>query len=196
MKNIHLLLFLFFISCFNNESQKTFSKSNNKINEDEIYEVINFVLNEMKKSDSLENYQSKYVVDELSIPNFIIEDNHKEKLNKHFTKSDLIFIQKQLNNKAVLRLSQNKIVRKTIISKDTLKSLENRKSLDWKNNYYINYKKKFGNYSYDEFSLPVFSNDKKTVLIEINSFLGGGCAVILKKKNKNWKAKIISIWTH
>ena len=150
----------------------------------------------MKKSDSLENYQFKYIVDELSLPYFIEVDYHKEKLNKYFTNSDFNFIKKQLNNKAVLKLSQNKIVRKTIISKDTLKSLENRASTDWRNNYYINYKKKFGKYYYNQFSLPVFSNDKKTALVEINSFLGGGRAVILKKKENKWTTKIISLWTN
>lgn len=196
MKILITFLVSLIISCQDFESTKIVKNQNNEITESEIYEVINFILIDMKKSDSLENFQGKYIVDKTTEPFFITTNqNSKKKLKKYFTNSDFNFMENQLKKSKNFKLEQSKIIIKTIISKDTLENLIDNNSPQMRDEFMINYEKKFGKYYYDEFSLPLFSVDKKTVLIEINSFLGGGRLIILKKKNQKWKSTIVSIWT-
>jgi hypothetical protein len=196
MKILITFLVSLIISCQDFESTKIVKNQNNEITESEIYEVINFILIDIKKSDSLENFQGKYIVDKTTEPFFITTNqNSKKKLKKYFTNSDFNFMENQLKKSKNFKLEQSKIIRKTIISKDTLENLIDNNSPQMRDEFMINYEKKFGKYYYDEFSLPLFSVDKKTVLIEINSFLGGGRLIILKKKNQKWKSTIVSIWT-
>lgn len=192
-----LVFFLAFItSCQNFESSKIIKNKNNEISESEIYEIINLVLIDKKKSDSLENYQGKYIVDKTTKASYLNDSpNSKKNLKKYFTDSDFKFMDEQLKENENFKLEQHKILRKTIISKDTLDNLIYNNSPKKRDEYIINYGGKFGNYYYDQFSLPLFSIDKKTVLIEINSFLGGGRSIILNKKNQKWELKIVAIWT-
>lgn len=196
MKILIPFLIAFVISCQNFESTEIVENQNNKIYENEIYEVINFILTDMNKSDSLENYQGKYIVDKTTKPFHFDENNtSKKKLKRYFTDSDLKSMENQLNENKNFKLVQSKIIRKTIISKDTLDSLIDNNSPERKNEFILNYERKIGIYYYSEISLPLFSIDKKTVLIEINSLIGGGRLIILKKKNQKWKSSIISTWT-
>lgn len=196
MKILIAFLVTLIISCQNFESTKIVENQNNEITEKEIYDVINFILIEMKKNDSLENHQGKYIVDKTSEPFFLtINPNSKKKLKKYFTDSDFNFMENQLKESKNFKLEQNKIIRKTIISKETLDNLIDNNSPQRRDEFIISYEKKFEKYYYDEFSLPLFSKDKKTVLIEIKSFLGGGRLIILKKKNQKWESTIVSIWT-
>ncbi|EAZ95556.1 hypothetical protein FBBAL38_07640 [Flavobacteria bacterium BAL38] len=196
MKILITFLVFLIISCQDFESTRIVKNQNNEITESEIYEVINFILIDMKKSDSLENFQGKYIVDKTTEPFFITTNqNSKKKLKKYFTNSDFNFMENQLKKSKNFKLEQSKIIRKTIISKDTLDNLIDNNSPQMRDEFIINFEKKFGKYYYNEFSLPLFSVDKKTVLIEINSFLGGGRLIILKKKNQKWKSTIVSIWT-
>lgn len=196
MKILITFLVVLIISCQNFESTKIVENKNNEITEKDIYEVINFILIDMKKNDSLENYQCKYIVDKTTEHFFLTTNqNSKKKLKKYFTDSDFNFMEKQVKKSKNFKLEQSKIIRKTIISKDTLDNLIDNNSPKRRDEFIINFEKKFGKYYYNEFSLPLFSVDKKTVLIEINSFLGGGRLIILKKKNQKWKSTIVSIWT-
>jgi hypothetical protein len=196
MKILITFLVSLIISCQDFESNKIVKNQNNEITESEIYEVINFILIDMKKSDSLENYQAKYIVDKTTEPFFITNNqNSKMKLKKYFINSDFNFMENQLKESKNFKLEQSKIIRKTIISKDTLDNLIDNNSPKRRDEFIINFEKKFGKYYYNEFSLPLFSIDKKTVLIEIKSFLGGGRLIILKKKNQKWESTIVSIWT-
>ena len=194
MRILILIVVTLIISCQNFNNSKNTENNKNMISESEIYEIINFVLLEMKNNDSLENYQGKYVVDKIGKPSFfILRKDSKELLSKFFTDDDFNFIEEQLQERETFKLKQEMIVRKIIISKDTLNSLIDNNSPKRREEFLINYEKKFG-YYYNEFSLPLFSRDKKTVLIEVNSFMGGGRLIILKK-NKKWESKIISFWT-
>lgn len=196
MKILITFFVFLIISCQDFESTKIVKNQNNEITESEIYEVINFILIDMKKSDSLENYQGKYIVDKTTEPFFITNNqNSKMKLKKYFTNSDFNFMENQLKESKNFKLEQSKIIIKTIISKDTLDNLIDNNSPKRRDEFIINFEKKFGKYYYNEFSLPLFSIDKKTVLIEIKSFLGGGRLIILKKKNQKWESTIVSIWT-
>ena len=196
MKSLLVFFLAFITSCQNFESSKIVKNKYNEISESEIYEIINLVLIDMKKSDSLENYQYKYIVDKTTKASYLTDSpNSKKNLKKYFTDSDFKFMDEQLKENENFKLKQHKIVRKTIISKDTLDNLIYNNSPKKRDEYIINYGEKFGNYYYDQLSLPLFSIDKKTVLIEINSFLGGGQLIILKKKNQNWELKIVAIWT-
>jgi hypothetical protein len=196
MKILITFLVSLIISCQDFESNKIVKNQNNEITESEIYEVINFILIDMKKSDSLENYQGKYIVDKTTEPFFITNNqNSKMKLKKYFINSDFNFMENQLKESKNFKLEQSKIIRKTIISKDTLDNLIDNNSPKRRDEFIINFEKKFGKYYYNEFSLPLFSIDKKTVLIEIKSLLGGGRLIILKKKNQKWESTIVSIWT-
>ena len=197
MKFVYLYIFVFFSSCKSNESSENLSISKYEVSEYEIYEVINFVLKEMRVTDSLEGNQFKYLVNKPLKPSCITNiPNQNKIINRYFSISDLIFINKQLNIRENFRIEQNKIVEKTIISKDTLETLVDNYSQNRSDDYLHNYNSRFEKNYYYEFSLPVFSKNKKIVLLEISSLFGGGYSMILTKKNNTWKSKIINIWSN
>jgi hypothetical protein len=145
MRILILILVTLIISCQNFNTSKNTDNHKNTISESEIYEIINFVLLEMKTDDSLENYQGKYVVDKISKPSFLIErKDSKELLKEFFTDEDFNFIEEQLQERETFKLKQEMIVRKMIISKDTLNSLIDNNSPKRREEFLINYEKKFG----------------------------------------------------
>jgi hypothetical protein len=191
-QNFHILIIICFLllSCKKNETVEKNKAVENKfiiekklVSEKEIYEVINVVLGSI-------NY------DELSDSNFVTEDvfmkyNFKEndyKLDTLFTKKDIQFIRKQFNEVENFRLNQNLLKNMVVIPKDTLSKFQNDKR--GKHNFWDNYSKKYGNKGFYTIGLPLFSYDKKTVIITIGfhcgGLCGGGSTEIYKKVNGKW----------
>ena len=191
-QNLYILTIICFliISCKKNETveksktdEKKVSIKKKLVSEKEIYEVINVVLGSL-------NY------DELSNSNYVTEDvlmkyNFREndyKLDTIFTQKDIQFIRKQFNEVENFRLNQNLLTNKVTIPRDTLAKFQNSKR--GKPNFWINYTKKYGNKGFYTIGLPLFSLDRKTVIIISGFHCGGLCGVgtteIYKKVNGKW----------
>ena len=181
-----------FIGCTNHEKDKT-----SVVTDEDIYMVVNMVLKDLEVSAKLDGIEDSYLQDELTIPSFIA-DTVSFKLNKYFSKAeDLDFIQLQFEARKNFVLLQDSIKTKKIISKKIIDSFYDEKndSISRKNQILNNYTKKYGNNFYDRLSLPIFSKDKNTVLIDVSYFLGGGKTMIYKKHNGKWISDVIVIWT-
>nr|WP_298655184.1 hypothetical protein [uncultured Flavobacterium sp.] len=166
-----------------------------KVTDDEIYEFVKMVLKDLEKNQKLEGTQDYYLQDQLATPSFVY-DNPGFKLDKYFQKDDLNFIQKQIRERKNFLLIQDSIKSKRIISKKTIDSFNNNRkdNIDRKSHFIESYKREYGNNFYEKLSLPIFSKNKKTVLIDISSFFGGK-TIIYRKENNKWKSDIIISWT-
>mgnify|MGYP003584298981 CR=1 FL=1 len=186
----YLFLTVFIIGCTNHRKNDSL-----KVTDDEIYVFVKMVLKDLEKTQKLEGTQDYYLQDELETPSFVY-DNPNFKLDKYFQKNDLDFIQKQIGERKDFLLIQDSIKSKRIISKKIIDSFNNdrKDNIDRKSHFLKNYIKKYGNNFYDKLSLPIFSKDKKTVLIDISSF-SGGRTIIYRKENNKWKSDIIVGWT-
>jgi len=186
----YLFLTIFLIGCTNHRENDSL-----KVTDDEIYVFVKMVLKDLKKTQKLESTQDYYLQDKLVTPSFVY-DNPSFKLENYFQKDDLDFIQKQIRERKNFLIIQDSIKSKRIISKKTIDSFNNdrKNNIDRKSHFLINYMKKYGNTFYHTFSLPIFSKDKKTVLIDISSFYGGQ-TLIYRKENSKWKSKVIVSWT-
>ena len=183
---------LLFVSCTNH-------KENNspQVTDEEIYMIVNMVLKDLEVSEKLDGTKDEYIQDELTIPSFIA-DTVSFKLNKYFSKAeDLDFLLLQFEDRKSFALLQDSIKSKKIISKKIIDSFYDEKndSISRKNQILNNYIKKYGNNFYYRLSLPIFSKDKNTVLIDVSYFLGGGKTMIYKKHNGKWTSDVIVIWT-
>lgn len=155
------------------------------------------VLKDLEVSAKLDGIEDNYLQDELTIPSFIA-DTVSFKLNKYFSKAeDQYFLQLQFEDRKNFVLLQDSFKSKKIISKKIIDSFYDEKndSISRKNQILNNYIKKYGNNFYYRLSLPIFSKDKNTVLIDVSYFLGGGKTMIYKKHNGKWTYKIFMIWT-
>lgn len=190
-----LAIIIFFISC-SNPTKKEAIESESVTGQD-IYMFIKMVLNDSKALEILEGTQDWYILDELKIPHYFDSTNHSTfKLSNYFTNEDLKFIKKQIDERKEMKLVQDSIYPKQLLSSeiiDSLTNIVNREGSDRLNNFIKKYTQKFGNQSYEMFSLPVFSKDKKTVYIE-RSELNSGRAIIYKKENGKWKEFSGIIW--
>ncbi len=186
----YLFLAVFLIGCTNHRKNDSL-----KVTDDEIYMFVKMVLKDLEKTQKLEGTQDYYLQDELATPSFVY-DNPSFKLDKYFQKDDLDFIQKQIGERKDFLLIQDSIKSKRIISKKIIDSFNKDRNgnIDRKSHFLKNYKKKYGNNFYDKLSLPIFSKDKKTVLIDISSFFGGK-TIIYRKENNIWKSDMIVGWT-
>ena len=186
----YLFLTVFLIGCTNHRKNNS-----SKVTDDEIYVFVKMVLKDLEKTQKLEGTQDYYLQDQLATPSFVY-DNPSFKLDKYFQKDDLDFIQKQIGERKNFLLIQDSIKSKRIISKKIIDSFnKDRKGNIDRKSYFLNkYKKKYGTNYYDRLSLPIFSKDKKTVLIDISSFFGGK-TLIYRKENGKWKSDIIVGWT-
>ncbi|WP_136669320.1 hypothetical protein [Flavobacterium sp. H122] len=153
------------------------------VSEKEIYEVINVVLGSLKHDELI---KTNYVTEDV-----LMKFNFKEKdykLDTLFSKKDIQFIRKQLIEVDNFRLNQNLLISKVVIPRDTLSKFQNNKSR--KHSFWDNYTKKYGNKGFYTMGLPLFSLDKKTVIITSGFHCGGLCGVgtteIYKKVNGKW----------
>jgi len=188
---ILLFLTLIFTSCQKTES---LIKKNDTISEKEIHFMINILINEIGETE-LKEGKLYFVVDKTSIPQLILNSNVKKSFSKYFNKEDFKYFDEQIENRKDFKISQKEITKK-IISKTELNQLIDPKSSNIKEEFIRNYTKKYGNSNYIEFSLPIFSKDKKKVLIDINYFPSGGCTILIQKSNEGtWKSEIIMSYT-
>jgi hypothetical protein len=187
MKYLILILLTVFLSCnFSNDKKKN-DKQNLSISESEIYEVVNSILDEqdeIMRKDGLEINPYKYVLDKDYEPLFSKNDSILIfKTDTLFSKKDVEFMQKQIVERKNFKFNSDSIKSKIVISADTIKKLLNRRPPG--NNFFEEYKLRFGKRMFYTIGLPIFSIDKKTVFIKIDSF-GSGKTLIYKKVKNKW----------
>lgn len=186
-----LLILLLLIHCTKNNLKENIVSQN--VSDQEIYNFIKMVLNDSKITEMKEGTQNWYILDELLPPeNFEIVNK-----NNYFTDEDIKFFKKQLDKRKNMKLIQDSIYPKQLLSSqiiDSLSTVVNKDGSDRLNNFTLKYTELFGYKHYITFSLPLFSKDKKTIYLERYS-LSGGQAIIYRKENGKWKKNIPISWT-
>ncbi len=183
MKYLTLSLILTLLSCtFSNEKKKNTSQ-HLSVTESEIYEVVNTVLADEDKNFKTSPF--KYLLD---------KDYSEEFFSKRdsiiifesdtiFSKKDKLFLQKQVIDYKDFRFSRDSIKSKIVISSDTIKKMLNGRPPG--NNFFTAYELRFGEEMFYTIGLPIFSIDKKTVVVKIEGF-GSGKTLIYKKVKNKW----------
>ena len=175
--------------------------SQEKVTEKDIYEVVNFVIKNRKERLHEKGFKIKFLMRSKSDSAVYHYLNNKEENfysieenpNDFFTNDDIEFINKQIGDNLNFNFQQKLINQLKILSVEEYKKFGTGKEF-WKN-----YDAKYGKKSFLEMMVPLFSLDKKTVIIEYSNITGSrggfGEIVILKKENNNWKYfKILSAW--
>jgi hypothetical protein len=99
-------------------------------------------------------------------------------------------MKKQESGALLFNLNPQYFPEKAIIPFDTLLSFRNK----YDEIYYRKIREKYGTSLFNVISLPLFSIDRKTVLIN-KSKRGQGGIYIYRKRNNNWeKVKTLSDW--
>ncbi|GGP01265.1 hypothetical protein GCM10010992_01110 [Cloacibacterium rupense] len=192
MKKLFVFIFLAsFLSAFSQE----------KVTEKDIYEVVNFVIKNRKERLQEKGFKIKFLMrskSDSAVYHYLnkIEENFysiEENPNDFFTNNDIEFINKQIGDNLNFNFQQKLINQLKILSVEEYKKLGTGKEF-WKN-----YDTKYGKKSFVEMMVPLFSLDKKTVIIEYSNITGSrggfGEIVILKKENNTWKyLKNLSAW--
>lgn len=189
-----LLLFIFLASFLSAFSQE-------KITEKDIYEVVNFVIKNRKERLHEKGFKIKFLMrskSDSAVYHYLNKTEEsfysiEENPNEFFTNNDIEFINKQIGDNYNFNLQQKFINQLKIISIDEYKKLGTGKE------FWENYDAKYGKKSFVEMMVPLFSLDKKTVIIEYSNITGSrggfGEIVILKKENNTWKYfKNLSAW--
>lgn len=188
-KNLtYLICILLFIDCTNSEK-----KTSNEVTDEDIYKIVKMVLNDMSPQQKLDGTDDWYILNELQTPSFV-DENPSFDLGKYFSKDDIIFINHQISKRKVFTLQQDSLKSKKLLSKKIIDSFYDKNAKNRRNTFFENYTRKYGNNFYHSFSLPVFSKDKKTILIDVSSFLGGGQTILFKNINGHWKSEAVISW--
>ncbi len=190
MKNFPLILLLGLLGCKNANSERKPNAANaSLVTDNDIYEVVNYILDEHDKAMKVDGFKVspyKYLLDKDCEPLF----NHQDsivlvKTDTLFSKEDRLFVEKQIKDRKNFRFKSDFIKSKQIIASAIVKEMIREKSETGKSFYEI-CERKFGEDRYYTIGLPVFFKNKKMVFIKIDSF-GSGQAIILKKINNRWK---------
>lgn len=157
------------------------------VSEEEAYEVINFIIHNGTKSPK--NY--KVITEDPNTKHDSKYFNEKI-LKEYFDKRDIKTIQEQLNTLNQLSLNPKYILNLRIIHQDKLSSYSSNGK-----NFWVEFEKKYGKGGFLFVGKPIFTTDKKRVIINYGYYCGGLCGsgerVILKKNNNSWTIdKVIS----
>ena len=178
MKKIVLIFFIIInISC-NNKNLSEKVDNNHMVSDKEIYTFLYVVLEKQPKS--INKCNNEDVLD------FI---EHNNELKKMFSVKDLAFINKQIENEEKFEINSEYLTNYNIISEKTI----DKKFSDSKNmiSFWEEFEKEYGTQSYFSLSLPIFSLDKKTVIICTEVLHKGGFGAsgtqVYRKINGKWK---------
>ena len=178
MKTIILIfLVIINISC----NHKTVSEKvdqNHIVSDKEVYSFLNVVLK--KQSKSLTTCRNEHVLE-------FIKDN--EELESMFNAEDLVFVNKQIENEKKFALNSDYLSSSNVIPEKIINKL----FIDSKNidTFWLEFEKKYETQSYFSVSLPIFSSNKKTVIISTEILNRGGFGAsgktVYRKINGEWK---------
>src|SRR5690606_23899639 len=207
-KLLYILFCITLISC-NSKTEEikeegvVFSSNGTTIYESDIYEVINGIykgyIDEMKEYNKDEAFYLVYFSKYAEFENMGLNENGiKNYLNNLadqnlIEEKDIEFIYQQVQSSKEIKLEQNRIKDFELICADTLYQLR----LSSKTNNDFGYKiiDRYGFSEISYISLPLFTLDKNTVIINLGLYAMGGRVSIYKRENSKWIwAKDISMW--
>jgi len=149
-----------------------------------MYEVINFVIQNGNKSPK--NY--KIITED---PNVKYDSKYESKyfikkiLKEYFSSKDIKSIQEQFKTRNQFSLNPKYILNLRIIHEDKLSSYSSEGKYFW-----TEFEKKYGKGGFLFIGKPIFTTDKKRVIINYGYYCGGLCGsgerIILKKSNNGW----------
>ncbi len=207
-KLLYILFCITLISC-NSKTEEikeevvVFSSNGTTIYESDIYEVINGIykgyIAEMKEYNKDEAFYLVYFSKFAEFENMGLNENGIKNYLKNLADQNLIeekdieFIYQQVQSSKEIKLEQNRIKDFELICADTLYQLR----LSSKTNNDFGYKiiDRYGFSEISYISLPLFTLDKNTVIINLGLYAMGGRVSIYKRENSKWIwAKDISMW--
>lgn len=150
------------------------------ISDVEIYEVINFVI---KNGKTKFHKEMSIITEDPNLRN----DNYFDKklLKQYFNEKDTNHILSQFATSKDFSLSYKYITDLKIIHLDKLLSYKKLKKGFW-----AVFEEKYGDEGFMFIGKPLFSLDKKRVIINYGYYCGGLCGkgsrILLKKNNDNW----------
>ncbi|MFC7774461.1 hypothetical protein [Flavobacterium sp. GCM10027622] len=190
MKPLLISIFccLLLMSCTPTEKRVT-----EEVTDQDIYRVVNMQLEDMSATEKLEGTEDYYIIDVLQTPSFVYENPGFE-LERYFTTEDIAAIKEQISAREHFTLHQDSIPSKRLLSRKTIDSFIDKNSTNPRESFLKNYLQHYGDTYYHSFSLPVFSKDKKTFLIDVNT-INGGRSILYKNTNGKWKRKTVCVWS-
>ncbi|MEN9336281.1 MAG: hypothetical protein RLZZ500_1268 [Bacteroidota bacterium] len=193
MKRIGILFCLILqISCNQMQTPKKEVQQNGTTQKD-IYFALSLVFKTLQQTEQLEGNQTPYLVNRLEMPVFVEENaSLKAKIVSLFS-GDSLHIDGQCKQWNQFVLSQKEIKFKRLIPADELDKMHDSKAADRTTQFLKNYQKKYGNKLFYRISMPIYSPDKNTFYIDLNT-LGSGQSFVFQKKNGKWTKRVISIW--
>lgn len=173
MKKI-ILLVLFFCFSFSN-AQKS------QISDDEIYTVINYVIQNGNAFQYKKDF--KIITED---PNVKTDRYFDEKLlSNYFKDKDIIYIMEQFSNSKEFLLNPKYILNLRIVHIEKLLSYKSEGKSFW-----TEFNNRYDDKGFMFVGKPLFSLDKKRVVINYGYYCGGLCGkgsrIILKKINDTW----------
>lgn len=151
-----------------------------KPSEEEIYEVINFIIKNGNKSPK--NF--KIITEDPNVKNDSKYFDEKL-LKEYFNNKDIKSIKEQYATIDQFTLNPKYILNIRIIHKEKLLSYSSNGKYFW-----TEFEKKHGKEGFLFVGKPLFTADKKRVIINYGYFCGGLCGsgerVILKRSNNSW----------
>lgn len=173
MKKIASVFFLLFY-CF-------FYSQHLKVSDEEIYEVINFII----KDGSQKPFKEIKIITEDPDTKKGSKYYNDERLKEFFSAKDLKVIKDQYTTINDFVLNPKYILNLRIIHKEKLLSYSSSG-----NNFWTEFNKKHGNVAFMFVGKPLFTSDKKRAIINYGYYCGGLCGkgerVILKKEKNSW----------
>lgn len=161
------------------------------ISEDEVYEAVENIIEEMEKDESIKSgilnypYLLDKSFDDLSD---LYSDVLNKNFDKHFSIDDKKAFENQLEYYKDFSFRQEKIKSKKILHRQELKEI-NSSSID---SYWESYISRYGEVGFYDISFPFFSVDRKKMLVKVyRDFpnFGGGNVYLFVKENGKWKKK-------
>ncbi|MFC4817986.1 hypothetical protein [Flavobacterium sp. GCM10023249] len=188
MKPLLISIFccLLLISCTTTEKNIT-----EEVSDQDIYRVVKLVLKDISAIEKLEGTEDYYIIDALQTPSFVYENPGFE-LERYFTTEDIAGIKEQISAREHFTLLQDSIPSKRLLSRKIIDSFIDKNSTNPRESFLKNYLQHYGDTFYHSFSLPVFSKDKKTFLIDVSS-INGGRSILYKNTNGKWKGKTVCV---
>jgi hypothetical protein len=176
-----------FLSCQQNSKTEKVVINKQIVSDKEIYAFINEIMPYEKSKDI--SYCNKIVDTDPSLSK--TSEEFIKGIDTIFSKQDLKFIIEQTKYEEDFKLNEKLLKNKIVISGDTLSKFTQGRNEDGRSQFWDKYHSKFGPGGFCSITLPLFSIDKKTVLVTTGMHCGRLCgeggSYIYRKINGKWE---------
>jgi len=188
MKNLlFILITVITFSCQQNAKVEKLAIKKQMVSDKEIYAFINEIMPYEENKDF--SYCNK-----IADKNLMLMQTSKEFINgidTIFSKKDLKFLIEQTKYEIDFKLNKKLLKNKIVISGDTIKKFTQGRNKDGRSQFWDKYHKKYGEGGFCSVTLPLFSIDRKTVLVTTSMncgrLCGEGGTYIYRKINGKWE---------